>query len=454
MGSLAQLGKQAGMRVTGCDANVYPPMSTQLERAGIELIEGFSADQIALQPDLWVVGNAISRGNPLIEAILESGDRYISGPQFLAEQVLPGKHVLAVSGTHGKTTSSSMLAQILDYAGLQPGFLIGGVPADFGESARLGEGDFFVVEADEYDTAFFDKRSKFVHYRPRTLVINNLEFDHADIFENLGAIQKQFHHLIRTIPAKGSIFSPSNNQGIEDLFAMGCWSNRYAMSSGEFESASSAYWHAEPLSEDCSRFNIYSQGSLVADIDWQLIGEHNMRNALGAIAAATDAGVEPKVSTSALSVFKGVKRRLELVAESELINLYDDFAHHPTAIATTLDGLRAKVGLDKIIAVIEPRSFTMKQGIHKDTLADSVVKADRAMWYQPQNIGLSLKEALSSEDLIFGDIDQILEAVSEEIAASGQDAESAVPRGKTHVLVMSNGGFAGIHQKLKTKLAI
>ena len=449
MGSLAQLAKQAGMRVTGCDANVYPPMSTQLEQAGIELIEGFSADQLSLAPDIWVVGNAISRGNELIEAIIEKGDTYISGPEFLAQQVLPNKHVIALSGTHGKTSTSSMVAHILEQAGLQPGFLIGGVPADFGESARLGGGKYFVVEADEYDTAFFDKRSKFVHYRPRTLVINNLEFDHADIFENLAAIQKQFHHLVRTVPQKGSIFSPSNNSAIEALLDMGCWSNRFQLSYGESASDQSQ-WNARATKADFSCFDIYQAGQLVASIDWQLIGEHNMQNGLAAVAAASDVGVNFDVAARALAIFKGVKRRLELVGQSENICLYDDFAHHPTAITSTLQGLRAKVGNEKIIAVIEPRSFTMKQGTHRNTLGDSVAMADKAIWFQPQDISLSLAEALPDDNQICTHIDQILEAVS----AEAQSHPKEKGQEKMHVIVMSNGGFAGIHQKLITKLAL
>jgi|MEHZ01.5.fsa_nt_MEHZ011451974.1_51 UDP-N-acetylmuramate: L-alanyl-gamma-D-glutamyl-meso-diaminopimelate ligase len=447
MGSLAQLAKKSGMRVTGCDANVYPPMSTQLELAGIELVEGFGLDQFELNPDIWVIGNALSRGNLLVEAILNRGEKYVSGPEFLAEQVLPGRHVLAVSGTHGKTSTASMLAWILEYAGLNPGFLIGGVPDDFGESARLGQGEYFVVEADEYDTAFFDKRSKFVHYRPRTLVINNLEFDHADIFENLQAIQRQFHHLIRTIPQQGNIYFPSASAAINEVLEMGCWSNKKALSFGESVTQAESGWRAVATSADFSQFDVFEAGQSEtpgASVQWNLIGEHNMQNALGAIAAASDAGVDAAISTAALAEFKGVKRRLEIVAKSENITLYDDFAHHPTAIKTTLEGLRAKVGIDKIIAVIEPRSNTMKLGIHKDELAKSVANADQAIWFQPDNIDWSLSEILSSKDLVFSEIDQILSQVSEQ--TGGVE--------KAHVLVMSNGGFAGIHQKLIMSLKL
>tara|TARA_B110000483_G_scaffold228870_1_gene292276 strand:+ start:91586 stop:92860 length:1275 start_codon:yes stop_codon:yes gene_type:complete len=422
-------------------------MSTQLELTGIELVEGFGLDQLELHPDIWVIGNALSRGNLLVEAILNRGEKYVSGPEFLAEQVLPGRHVLAVSGTHGKTSTASMLAWILEYAGLNPGFLIGGVPDDFGESARLGQGQYFVVEADEYDTAFFDKRSKFVHYRPRTLVINNLEFDHADIFENLQAIQRQFHHLIRTIPQQGSIYFPSASAAINEVLEMGCWSSKKALSFGESITQVESGWRAVATSADFSEFEVFKAGqskTTGASVQWNLIGEHNMQNALGAIAAASDAGVDAAISTGALAEFKGVKRRLEIIAKSENITLYDDFAHHPTAIKATLEGLRAKVGTDKIIAVIDPRSNSMKLGTHKDELANSVENADQAIWFQPDNIGWSLSEILSLKDLVFSEIDQILSQVSEQ--TGGVE--------KAHVLVMSNGGFAGIHQKLINSLSL
>jgi UDP-N-acetylmuramate: L-alanyl-gamma-D-glutamyl-meso-diaminopimelate ligase len=446
MGSLAQLAKQSGMQVTGCDANVYPPMSTQLEQAGIELIQGFSEDQLNLKPDLWVIGNALSRGNPLVEAILNRGDRYLSGPEFLAEQVLPGRHVMAISGTHGKTTTSSMLAWILEDSDLKPGFLIGGVPADFGESARLGEGSYFVVEADEYDTAFFDKRSKFVHYRPRTLVINNLEFDHADIFEDLAAIQRQFHHLIRTVPQQGSIYFPQGSKAVKEVLDMGCWSDTYSLAFGEKKAGdkgdSQAAWSAVPTKPDFSKFEVYQDGTLVASVSWGLIGEHNMQNALCAIAAATDADVEPEQSAQSLQKFQGVKRRLEVFAKSERITLYDDFAHHPTAIKTTLDGLRAKVGVEKIVAVIEPRSNTMKQGVHRDELAKAVVSADQTIWFEPEDLPWSLADVLSSDDLIFDDFELMLGEISNQV----QDSSAC------HLLVMSNGGFFGIHKKLAKTL--
>lgn len=457
MGSLAQLAKQSGMRVTGCDANVYPPMSTQLESAGIDLIQGFSDEQLQLDADIWVIGNAMSRGNPLVEAILNRGDKYLSGPEFLAEHVLPGRHVMAISGTHGKTSTSSMLAWILEYAGLKPGFLIGGVPANFGESARLGSGKYFVVEADEYDTAFFDKRSKFVHYRPRTLVINNLEFDHADIFEDLASIQRQFHHLIRTVPQQGSIYSPKNHQAIDQVLDMGCWSDTYSLASASSESIDGtaidgAAWMAVPLRPDFSEFEVFNLGDPVARVHWDLIGEHNMQNGLAAIAAASDADISAQQSAEALTKFQGIKRRLETVAESESIVLYDDFAHHPTAIKTTLEGLRAKVGVDHILAVIEPRSNTMKQGIHKSELAQAVVCADKTIWFQPKGLSWSLADELSDEDLVFEDFEEMLQEIIEH-SQSVQAKDQRHPK-KCHLVVMSNGGFSGIHTKLADQLGL
>lgn len=444
MGSLAQLAKQSGMRVTGCDANVYPPMSNQLEQAGIELIQGFSAEQVELNPDIWVIGNAMSRGNPLVEAILDRGDRYLSGPELLAEKILPGRHVMAISGTHGKTTTSSMLAWILEFSGLKPGFLIGGVPADFGESARLGEGEHFVVEADEYDTAFFDKRSKFLHYRPRTLVINNLEFDHADIFEDLAAIQKQFHHLIRTVPARGQIYFPQNHKAINEVVEMGCWSERYSLCANAESSMSEDKpdWQALPIKEDFSQFEIFKGGHKVASLKWDLIGLHNMQNALAAIAAATNAGIKAEQSVQALAKFQGVKRRLELVAQSQRIALYDDFAHHPTAIKSTLDGLRAKVGKDKIVAVLEPRSFTMRQGVHRDELAEAVKSADQTFWYQRQGLKWSLADQLSGQNKVYEDFDRMLSDISELCLSGAEDSSQC------HLVIMSNGGFSSIHTKL------
>lgn len=434
MGGIAQLAVQAGLRVTGCDANVYPPMSTQLERAGIELIEGFGADQLALNPNLWVIGNAMSRGNPLVEAILDRGDAYISGPEFLARHILADKWVLAVSGTHGKTSTTSILTWILEQAGLKPGFLVGGVPANFGRTADLGGGDYFVVEADEYDTAFFDKRSKFVHYRPRTLVINNLEYDHADIFPNMAAIQRQFNHLLRTVPSSGRVIYPAGVAEIEQLLAMGCWSERQTL--GAIGAA--ADWRWRPLVTDGSSFQLHGPADELVQVDWSLLGEHNMANAAAAVAAAAHVGVDMVTSGRALAMFKGIKRRLELVAQCDGIRIYDDFAHHPTAIRTTLAGLRARVGSEKIVAVIEPRSNTMKLGVHKDQLGDAVALADQTIWLQPDNLRWSLAGVLPASQLVVGDIASVVEAA---MAAVG-DTRPA------HVLVMSNGGFGGVHQLL------
>ena len=441
MGGIAQLAVAMGHRVTGCDANVYPPMSTQLESTGIELIEGFSAEQVDLAPDLWVIGNAMSRGNPLVEAILERGDEYLSGPEFLSRFILQGRWVIAASGTHGKTTTSSMIAWILQYAGQQPGYLIGGVPGNFGHSAALGEGEFFVVEADEYDTAFFDKRSKFVHYRPRTLVINNLEYDHADIFPDLAAIQRQFHHLVRTVPGSGLVIYPAGEANIEHTLEMGCWSRQETLGSD------SADWLARPMDESCASFEVQYAGQPVGQVEWQLIGQHNMMNGLAAIAAAGHAGIEPQVACRALAEFDGVKRRLELIGQSDHISLYDDFAHHPTAIETTLKGLRAKVGEQPILAVIEPRSNTMKQGIHRDQLSPSASLADNAYWLQPEGLGWSLGEVMGDGQFVYTGIpwlvDQVEYWVNEHSVSS-----------PCHVVVMSNGGFGGIHQLLMERLQL
>ncbi|HEU4780282.1 MAG TPA: UDP-N-acetylmuramate:L-alanyl-gamma-D-glutamyl-meso-diaminopimelate ligase, partial [Steroidobacteraceae bacterium] len=366
MGGLAAIAKAAGHRVTGSDKNVYPPMSTQLEALGIELISGFEASQLSPKPDVVVVGNVMTRGAPVIEALLESNIPYTSGPEWLAREVLRDVHVLAVSGTHGKTTTSSMLAWILEHAGLNPGFLIGGVPADFSVSARLGGRKYFVIEADEYDTAFFDKRAKFVHYRSRTLVLNNLEFDHADIYENLGAIQKQFHHLVRTIPGSGRILWNAGDDNLQATLAMGAWTplEGFARVPGR-----NAAWSLDVEDGgDYSKFVVLEGGKPVGTVKWSLLGAHNAENALAAIGAARHAGVSVAQSIGALAEFKGVKRRMELRGEVRGISVYDDFAHHPTAIASTIDGLRRKVGGKRIVAVLEPRSATMRMGVHRDTL--------------------------------------------------------------------------------------
>ncbi len=439
MGGIAVLAKQAGHKVTGCDANVYPPMSTQLEAQGVELIEGFSPEQARLNPDIYVIGNVVSRGNPLMEEILNRGLPYISGPQWLAENVLQGKWVLAVAGTHGKTTTSSMLAWILEYAGLAPGFLIGGVPENFGVSARLPQtpaqdakstSPFFVIEADEYDTAFFDKRSKFVHYRPRTAVLNNLEFDHADIFEDLGAIEKQFHHLVRTVPQQGLVVANGKEASLQRVIDKGCWTPVEKFGTDDD-------WQATNAHGDGS-FDVIYKGKSQGRVAWGLLGEHNRMNALASIAAARHAGVSVDVSIAALTEFRNVKRRMELRGAVNSISVYDDFAHHPTAIKTTVAGLRGKVGSARILAVLEPRSNTMKLGIMKSALSASLKDADLVFCYQA-NLGWDAKEALapiSAKTQVHDNLEQLVEAIVQ--AAKAGD----------HVLVMSNGGFGGIHQKL------
>lgn len=438
MGGIAVLAKAAGHRVTGCDANVYPPMSTQLEAQGIELIEGFDPSQTSLNPDMYVIGNVVTRGNPLMEEILNQGLPYISGPQWLAENVLQGKWVLAVAGTHGKTTTSSMLAWVLEYAGLAPGFLIGGVPENFGVSARLPQtpkqdqksvSPFFVIEADEYDTAFFDKRSKFVHYRPRTAVLNNLEFDHADIFEDLPAIEKQFHHLVRTVPQQGLVVA-NQQDSLDRVIARGCWS-----ALERIDSASG--WQVKNVDTQ-GRFDVYLNGERQGNVSWDLLGEHNRSNALAVIAAARHVGVAPCIAIEALGEFKNVKRRMEVKGVANEVTVYDDFAHHPTAIATTVAGLRAKVGTARILAVLEPRSNTMKLGVMKDALPDSLRDADAVFCYA-NNLGWDAAAALAPiqhKAQTYDDLGQLVTAVT------------AMAQPGDHVLVMSNGGFGGVHQKL------
>jgi UDP-N-acetylmuramate: L-alanyl-gamma-D-glutamyl-meso-diaminopimelate ligase len=439
MGGIAALAKQAGHTVTGCDANVYPPMSTQLEAQGIALTEGFSPEQIALAPDMFVIGNVVSRGNPLMEAILDRNLPYVSGPQWLAENILhpsPAggeggkKWTLAVAGTHGKTTTSAMLAWILEDAGLNPGFLIGGVPQNFGVSARLTDSPFFVVEADEYDTAFFDKRSKFVHYRPRTAVLNNLEFDHADIFPDLAAIETQFHHLVRTVPGSGLIVANGREDSLQRVLARGCWTpvETFGGAQGWTLGAAGAVAFREEY-----------QGML----RWDLLGEHNRMNALAAIAAARHAGVPAQVGIEALARFQNVKRRMEVRGLVNGITVYDDFAHHPTAIATTLAGLRNKVGAARIMAVLEPRSNTMKLGVMKDALPASLADADRVFCYGA-NLGWDAATALSPLGEKTSTHDDLAQLVST-IADAAQPGD--------HILVMSNGGFGGIHEKLLAALA-
>ncbi|MBI4289902.1 MAG: UDP-N-acetylmuramate:L-alanyl-gamma-D-glutamyl-meso-diaminopimelate ligase [Betaproteobacteria bacterium] len=434
MGGIALIAKQAGHRVTGCDANVYPPMSTQLQDQGIELIQGYGADQVALRPDLWVIGNVVSRGNPLMEALLDRGEVHVSGPQWLAENVLNSKWVLAVAGTHGKTTTASMLAWILEDAGANPGFLIGGVPENFGVSARVTESRFFVIEADEYDTAFFDKRSKFIHYRPRTLILNNLEFDHADIFADLAAIETQFHHLIRTIPRTGLILANAREKSIERVLTRGCWTpvERFGNPQG---------WQ---IADVCgSAFTVDFEGQRQGVVRWPLVGEHNRMNALAAIAAARHAGVPPKQAIDSLSSFRNVRRRLEVRGTQGGVTVYDDFAHHPTAIATTIAGLREKAGSARILAVLEPRSNTMKLGVMKGELAGSLAEADFVFCYSAE-LGWDAHSALAS----LGP-----RAVCEDDLGALVAAVAAQARSGDNILVMSNGAFGGIHQRLLTALA-
>ena len=439
MGSLAILAKQLGHQVTGSDKNVYPPMSTQLEAQGIELFQGYSDEQFSPEPDLVIVGNAMSRGNPAVEYVLNKGLKYTSGPQWLSEHVLQDKWVLAVSGTHGKTTTSTMLSWVLDHTGMKPGFLIGGVPLDFGVSARLGDSIFFVIEADEYDTAFFDKRSKFVHYRPRTLIMNNLEYDHADIFPDLEAIQRQFHHLVRTVPSNGQIILPEGEPALDDVLEMGCWTECSYTTLSETD----ADWQACLSKDDGTEFDVFYQGQLQGRVSWSMTGLHSVNNALVTIAAARNVGVQPEHAIAALNEFAGVKRRMELVAEHNGVRVYDDFAHHPTAIATTLDGIRAQVGSEKVIAVIEPRSNTMRLGTHQEKLAGSVEKADQVYWYQPEGLDWSL-DSVIAESPVSAKLYSNTEDIIADLVAQASP--------ETHIVIMSNGGFEAIHQRLAERL--
>ena len=436
MGGIAMLAREMGYRVTGSDANVYPPMSTMLESQGIEIIQGYSPEQLNPQPDLVIIGNAMSRGNPCVEYVLNRNIRYISGPQWLQEHLLHQRWVLAVSGTHGKTTTSSMLTWILQCCGYEPGFLVGGVLGNFGVSAQLGNSDFFVVEADEYDSAFFDKRSKFVHYHPRTLIMNNLEFDHADIFDDLEAIKRQFHHLVRTVPGEGKVLFPAQDSNIEDVLERGCWSE---MATVALDNGADSEWYAHKTQKDGSKFDVHHKKSLVGSVKWSLVGDHNVHNALMAIAAAHHVGVLPELACEALESFINTKRRLELKGVVNNIALYDDFAHHPTAIKTTVEGLRNKVGSSRILAVLEPRSATMKLGVHKDELAQSLQAADEVFFFQPDNVNWSLQEVVDKcVQPAFCETD--LSVLVSRICQSTQPGD--------HILVMSNGGFGGIHTKL------
>ncbi len=436
MGGVALLARALGHTVSGADAKVYPPMSTQLAAQGITFHEGYEPAQLAPRPDIVLIGNALTRGNALVEHVLDAGLPYTSGAQWVAEHVLPGRWVLACAGTHGKTTTSALLAWILEHAGLAPGFLIGGVPKNFGVSARLGGGELFVIEADEYDTAFFDKRSKFVHYRPRTAVLNNLEYDHADIFADLEAIKTQFHHFVRTIPRSGLIVANAQDRSLAEVLAMGCWTpvERFAAPEG---------WQAEPLNADGSRFRVYYRGVAQGEVEWELIGAHNLQNALAALAAARHAGVTVAEALAALRTFRGVKRRLEVVGTANGVTIYDDFAHHPTAIASSLAALRARVGEARIIAVLELRSNTMRLGAHRDTLGPALSRADRVLLLRPAGINWNL-ECITAALAGRGTVHPTVGAIIDELAGS--------VRAGDHVLVMSNGGFEGIHGRLLARL--
>jgi UDP-N-acetylmuramate: L-alanyl-gamma-D-glutamyl-meso-diaminopimelate ligase len=452
MGGIAAIARAAGHRVTGSDRNVYPPMSTQLEAMGIDVIQGFEAAQLDPAPDVVVIGNVMTRGQPVIEALLEMGIPYASGPEWLSREVLKDRWVLAVAGTHGKTTTSSLLAWILEDAGLAPGFLIGGVPANFDTSARLGSEPFFVIEADEYDTAFFDKRAKFVHYRPRTVILNNLEYDHADIYPDVESIQRQFHHLVRIVPGSGRIVWNASDARLEQTLAMGCWTPCEGFARSEV-GAPDALWTARPTGgvdvrptggiDDYSQFEVLEGGKPRGIVRWQLIGAHNMENALAAIAAARHAGVTVEHAIDALGSFKGIARRMQLRGEVNGVRVYDDFAHHPTAIATTVDGLRRRVGSARIIAVLEPRSNTMKMGVHQNTLGPSLLGADEVWLFTPPDLGWDAGPIVASLGKR-GHASRGIGALATELAKSAKAGD--------HVLIMSNGGFGGLHGKLLAEL--
>jgi UDP-N-acetylmuramate: L-alanyl-gamma-D-glutamyl-meso-diaminopimelate ligase len=446
MGGLAALAREAGHKVTGCDTGVYPPMSDQLRALGIDLIEGFGADQMALKPDVWVIGNVVSRARhpdgapkyPLMEAILDAGQRYTSGPQWLSENVLQGRHVLAVAGTHGKTTTTSMLAWMLEHAGLKPGFLVGGVPVNFGVSARLGEGNTFVIEADEYDTAFFDKRSKFVHYRPLIAILNNLEYDHADIFPDVAAIQRQFHHLVRTVPGRGRLIVNGEDERLDEVLAMGCWTpvERFGFDA-------SLTWSARLINDDGSAFAVLHDGEVVGEVRWPLLGKHNVLNGLAALAAANAVGVDIAAVIPALADFRSVKRRLEVIGRFDEITVYDDFAHHPTAIRTTLEGLRAKVGAARILVAMEPRSNSMRLGAHSEALAPSFQDADAVVFLHrpelPWDAG-KVVAAIRGDARTVPDVETLIATL-----------KSTVQPGD-HVVFMSNGGFDGAPRRFLAAL--
>ena len=437
MGGVAALARELGHTVEGSDANVYPPMSTQLEALGIELMRGYAAEHLQPAPDLVVVGNAMTRGNPAVEYMLDTQLRYISGPQWLGETLLAGREVLAVAGTHGKTTTTSLLAHLLEQAGLAPGFLVGGVPANFGVSARLGQGKPFVIEADEYDTAFFDKRSKFVHYRPRIAILNNLEYDHADIFPDVAAIQRQFHHLVRTVPGNGRLIVNAHDKHLAEVLTMGCWTpvETFGIGCGD--------WQATLVEADGSAFTVHRSGELIGDMHWSLLGNHSVMNALAALAAATAAGADPRALLPAFATFESVKRRMELVGEVNGVRVYDDFAHHPTAIATTLAGLRAKVGAARIVVALEPRSNSMRQGAHAEALAPSLADADAVVFLHRPELPWDARHvtaALGGRGSTVPNVDALLEALRAQVKPGDQ------------VIFMSNGGFEAAPRRFVERL--
>lgn len=456
MGGIAAIAKAAGFRVTGSDLNVYPPMSTQLTALGIDFVQGYGAAQLDSRPDIVVVGNALSRGTPVVEAMLDRGLPYTSGPLWLAEHVLKDRHVLAVAGTHGKTTTSSMLAWILEHAGLNPGFLIGGVPSNFDGTARLGAAPYFVIEADEYDTAFFDKRAKFVHYRPRTAILNNLEYDHADIYPDVASIRRQFNQLLRTVPAAGRLVVNGDDAELATTLKAGCWTPVETFGAGGQAAAgggdaagvavagqAGSDWSAQDEGGESAHFAVYLRGSKVAEVKWTLLGKHNVMNALAAIAAAAHVGVEPARAALALGEFRGVKRRMEIRGVVGGVTVYDDFAHHPTAIETTVGGLRARVGDARIVAVLEPRSNTMKLGVHRDQLAPALQQADRAWFLAAPDLGWDLPAAMAPLGGRVGFADTV-DALVQKLADESKSGDQ--------ILIMSNGGFGGLHEKLLAEL--
>ncbi len=441
MGGIALLARALGHEVSGSDANVYPPMSTQLEEQGIELMNGYEPAHLQPAPDLVIVGNTMSRGNPLVEMILNNKIPYASGPQWLSEHILHTRHVLAVSGTHGKTTTTGMLCWILESAGLNPGFLVGGVPQNFGISASLGGDEYFVVEADEYDTAFFDKRSKFIHYHPDTLIINNIEYDHADIFADIAAIRREFHHMVRIVPGNGLIIAKQGDAQVSQTLKMGCWSavQYFGEQIGDQANDMKSDWSVDALADDFSQFNVLHHSRIVGKVSWELIGQFNAENALAAIAAANHVGVEPAQACEALQSLKNIKRRLECLAEVNQVTIYDDFAHHPTAIRASLKALRQKVKNQRIIAIMEPRSNTMRQGIHKETLADAFIDADQIYLYAADNLDWDLSKATSS----LGEKVKVMQSIDDIVSKVVDLAEAG-----DYILIMSNGSFSGIQQKL------